>query len=871
MPHYFYEVQETGIQEQTPLPSRKKKIIKYILTGTGSFILFILLCAILIPVLFEGQVKKIFIRELNKNLATAVVVNEDDIDLTIFKNFPSATIVFHNVGIRESLEGSEKNFADAGEISLVFNVRDIIRGNYIIHKIILQDASINLLEDKNGNINYKFWKDSESNTHSEFEVVLEEVMCKNVRFQYKDVKAQQDIVMQVHEAAIQGNFTSELYTLQTDVKVLSEKIGLHNTNYCVNTEMHAAIQLLINNKTNTYTFKKNTIAVGKSEFAVEGSVSQHDVLNINLKVASSKSDIETIFALLPAKYARALSGIESKGNIGFDAAINGVYGKQQYPGIDINFTMKNATLYNSRFKDKLTGVNCSGSYTNGKLHTAKSSSLQVKDLKATYAGQPVSMRLSYTDFTDPYVDLQMNGNIPAAFLLPAANRRIKDASGYIAFHNVSVKGSARNLKSSTGSSPVQGNFSFHEITCTMDKETLKAVSGTAQLKDNEILLQDFKGEIFGSPVTASISLDNWLNAVFISDNSSPLYISGALSCEKVDLKKILDVFDPQEKQNEGAKTSTPSARENSIHMSGGFKCSIGNFVYGKLELKNMTADIKLSEGLIGLNNFTGNTMGGNFNLQTIFRRLGNGNYLLENIGILNNIDIQQLFTELNNFEQTTLTDKNIKGKGTAYIENASLQWDKNFKLLEDKIYVLVNIKVENGELLDYKPLASLSSFVDVNELRHIRFSTLQNQIEISNRVITIPAMLLQSSALDLYISGTHTFDNKIDYQLKLSLADLLAKKFFGKSKNKDNYESDAKGGINIYVSMTGTVDNPVIKYNKREAKQKLEETNPDKPSFIDIFKPDDEPQQKHDLFKKHGEEPASPEDTLEFIDWEEEN
>ncbi|MBC8046082.1 MAG: hypothetical protein H7Y00_04755, partial [Fimbriimonadaceae bacterium] len=387
---------------------------------------------------------------------------------------------------------------------------------------------------------------------------------------------------------------------------------------------------------------------------------------------------------------------------------------------------------------------------------------------------------------------------------------------------------------------------------------------------------NFKAEFFGSVLQASITLNNWLETIFISgpENKPPLNISGNISCDKFDLQKTIATFTSPEKQpapaSPGTITTKKQAANDWMNVSGNIRCAIDDFQYKKLQVKNVKADLKLSPGFIGVNNFTGNSMNGNFNVQTTFRKLASENYLLEIIGILNTIDIQQLFIQLNNFEQTTLTDKNLSGKATAYIENVSIQWDKNYKLIEKNMYALVNVKIENGELINYKPLESLSKFVNIEDLKHIRFSTLQNQIEIKDRVITIPAMDIQTSALDIYVSGTHSFDNTIDYQMQLSLAELMAKKFFGKNKNKDNYENDTQGGINIYVSMTGTVEKPVIQYNKKQVKEKMQDQGIDKPDFLDIFKPDD-PKEKHDLFKpKDNKHETDEDEPIEFIEWEDE-
>ncbi|MBC8173064.1 MAG: hypothetical protein H7X71_04080, partial [Chitinophagales bacterium] len=131
---------QESINQQALPPSRVKKAIRYTLTGLVSFIAVLLLSAVLIPLLFEDSIKRLFIQELNKNLATEVVIDENDIDLTILKHFPNATVVFKNVGIRESIQDSRNNFLHADEISLLFNIRDILKKNYIIQKIIIEKA-----------------------------------------------------------------------------------------------------------------------------------------------------------------------------------------------------------------------------------------------------------------------------------------------------------------------------------------------------------------------------------------------------------------------------------------------------------------------------------------------------------------------------------------------------------------------------------------------------------------------------------------------------------------------------------------------------------------------------------------------------------
>ncbi|MBC8048384.1 MAG: AsmA family protein, partial [Fimbriimonadaceae bacterium] len=590
-------MQETAITSNLPQQPRRRKFLRYTFIGFGAFILFVLFSAILIPLLFEGQVKKIFLKEINKNLATEIVVDEDDIELSILKNFPEATVVFRNVAIRESIKNSKENFLHSDAISLLFNVRDILKGNYVIKKIIVQDADIRLLTDAQGNINYKFWKENESEDSSgDLSVVLEEVKCENINFIYADKKNRQDISMLIKDVTMHGNFTADTYTLKTEGDILSHGIEIRNTKYLIEKELKINTALDVNNVTDTYTFKKGVITVNKNIFEIEGSITDATELALDLEVKSSKADVEALMLLLPGNYASALKNIESKGKITFQSVIEGTYTKQKNPAVTIDFNIDDGTIYHKDFGGRLTDVNCSGTYSNGEKHAAQTSSLKINNLSAKYGKEPVSFKLIYNNFTNPFIDLQLNGNIPASILIASVAENITDAEGYIAFDNVSVKGQIKNFRSDLATEPVQGNFSFHDVACTINKEKIK-INGTAQLENAEMILDNFKAEFFGSVLQASITLNNWLETIFISgsENKPPLNISGNISCDKFDLQKTIATFTSPEKQpvpaSPGNITTKKQATNDWMNVSGNIRCAIDDFQYKKLQVKNVKADL----------------------------------------------------------------------------------------------------------------------------------------------------------------------------------------------------------------------------------------------------------------------------------------
>jgi hypothetical protein len=136
--------------------------------------------------------------------------------------------------------------------------------------------------------------------------------------------------------------------------------------------------------------------------------------------------------------------------------------------------------------------------------------------------------------------------------------------------------------------------------------------------------------------------------------------------------------------------------------------------------------------------------------------------------------------------------------------------------------------IEKGELIQFKPLESLSNYVSLEDLKEVKFSTLENTIEIDNKVITIPAMEIKSSALSVFLSGTHTFEQEINYSIKLLLSELLSNTFRKKNTAINNEFGEVKkdGQIfsTVYLKMTGNTDDPKISFDGLKIKESIQES-----------------------------------------------
>jgi hypothetical protein len=245
--------------------------------------------------------------------------------------------------------------------------------------------------------------------------------------------------------------------------------------------------------------------------------------------------------------------------------------------------------------------------------------------------------------------------------------------------------------------------------------------------------------------------------------------------------------------------------------------------------------------------------------------------MIFNFGMnIDQVNLPVLFRECDNFGQATLTDKNLKGILTADVSLKTV-WNNYTDIDMNQLTGNLDCHILQGELNDFGPVKSLAAFVKISELNHIVFSDLSNQIVIKNKVITIPMMEVQSSALNMMMAGTHTFDNMMDYQIKVNLRKLLAAKFGRKENDNEYIEDNPYEGVNLYLTVTGNVDHPEVKYDKKSVKKKLKNDLADqKQELKDLFGKDKKNKKlKGDDVVKREEKYYDTRKKPEFIDFQE--
>ena len=816
------------------------KILKRIVLIFLFLFLLIVGTLLLIAFAYENEVKDYMIQQLNKNLKTKVIVDSKNIKLSLLKNFPYASLDFKNAVMLESPVGKsvldkkgKRTFLKtdtlftAEDISLQFNIIDILKKNYIVKKIKTENGKVKLRIGMDGSVNWDIWKGNGDTTSSSKETTfnLEKFQLKNIELLYLDYKNNNDISCRVHSGTIAGEFTNKEYNLSVSGDILMNHFNLDSINYLSETPVKLDLNLNVDNEKNSYQFSDALVNISDLKISVNGKyVDSKPSRQVDIYLKGKDMDVQSVLSLLPEKYHKHISDYDSDGEFYCNVHIGGKWDEENSPEMKADFGITKAEITQLSSGVVLKDVHLLGNY----FASSAKSFLEVKNFSASFVNGTVTGNYRIDNFSSPYINTMIKANLPledVRHLLKIDtlwNYPIESLSGDLKL-NMEYKGqlskSGRYRKSDFENMNLTGDMTLESAGMKIKNSTLAfdSINGSFVLNDNDIEVNSFSGKTPKSDFYFKGFLKNIL-AYTLTDDAD-ISLDASFQSGNLDLDEFLL------NQKESTKRDTVYKIKFSPRLNFNFNSEIGHLSFRRFEAENIHGTFQLrNQKLIG-DPISFFTMDGAIKASGMIDNTNDSTLLITCDAKLENINITKLFFQFEDFNQNTITHNHLRGIGTADIQFASV-WKSDLTIDLNRIYVRSNMTIEKGELVNFEPMKDLSKYIAVSELGDIKFSALQNQIEIKEQKIFIPKMDIQSSALNVTMSGTHSFNNDIDYHFKVLMSDVLFTKARKAKKENDEFgvvEDDKEGKTSLFISMTGTVDNPVIKYDKKGVKQNLKE------------------------------------------------
>lgn len=810
--------------------SPMKKFFKRLAIILLAFFALLIGTTALITSFFEGQVGQRITKEINKQLTSELVIQ--GFGLSVIRTFPNVAANLQDVTLMDSRGGA---LLEAREVSLRFGLLSLFGSKIKVHSVVISDGILNIEISPDGQPNYDIFRESAEEPEEESSTIvsLEQARLRNIELSYSDKSIRQEASILVQDATFSGEFSSEQFSLKSQAELNSRFVDLDSLRYLPDKAISYDAVVAVNLKEGSYKLEKVLLKVEDSAYKVDGSIERWETgTYFDLAASSEEAKLEGVFSLLPAEFMKNLEGFTSTGKFGFNAFIKGQYNQKQSPEIRVEFGLQDGKLSNPKLTDPLKDVSFNAVFSNGKFRDNSSSTFTLENFKAYFNRELVEMRLEVANFDDPRIDFYLDGVVPMASAYGMlGNPKITGGEGEVEIKELHLKGAYEDMLSPSRIARVQagGALEFDDVGLSVGEEKLVIDRGELRLDGNRMSVENLRLEGAGSDITFQGAAFNVIPVLFADSLNSQrveLEFEASLTAKQLDIDRLMkfSALTPEEEKEpepvmDSLRTVQIEKRERiSSFLKGSFNADFDNFNYNLIEGRNFTGKLEFGNNIMTIKGKV-EAMGGTFDLDGVTAFEGRPE--LKAKLVAQHINTTEFFRQSENFGQDVLTDKNIKGDLDARIVIFAY-WDEEGNFLMDKLRVLAGIGISQGEILGLKMLESFSSFVNIKDLQHIKFVDMQNFLEVRNRRLYLPATFIRSNALNLTISGEHSFDNEINYNIKVNAGQVLADRFKRHDPGLQPKATRRNGWFNLYYRIIGTLDDYKIQSAKRRVKSDFE-------------------------------------------------
>ena len=838
------------------------KFLKHIFYGLLVFTGLAALAAALIGHYYRDELKKFVKEKINENLASPVDVN--GIDFSVFEKFPNASVSLNEVLAWDAFPGqeSEDTLFYAEKIYFEFNLTDLIRKTYRIRQIEVYKAEINLKWNRKGEYNFKLWKDRDSVNQSSAGLDLESVKFRKCRLTLVNDKIQFRSWYVINKLDFNARIESGHLSFDIRADVPAFAYRSKPFEYATDKSVFVDTQMDILTEKGLIEFKNGKVKLGRVSGNATGTAGYKNGIYL-FSFDADGQDLNDILEILPPAIPEKLKGYEIAGKAGFRLITGNKSGKNWKTTINFEISHADAGHIGS-------GIAVKNLSAAGKLDlSSKTNTLNLESYKGNFAGNGFEGRLRLKNFSHPQIDWQLKGAFDLNRLLGFLDiKNVEDASGSadVDFHITGKFREPGNIRAGEIEKAVtNGRLDIHNMWFTIPEMNMKfgEMNGTFVLDDNDAEVQNLSGIWKGSRFKLDGIIHNLIP--FILFKNQKLYIRANGQFDHIRLENFFS-----DEENPVSRTTYQIPCYLDIEMNS----VIGKLTYRSFEADDIHGVFSVKDCMLKSDNFRFNTSGGRVSGNMTVDNSPDGSMNLKVKGMLDDIDIDELFREFENFGQNTLRYNQIKGKLTAAI-NFYGSWDRNLNPDLGSIDADAIVNIDKGELIRVESLMGIGEYLRKNpvagtvvdtraldeKLQHIRFSRLTNRIIISGKAVHIPEMTILSSAMDINLSGTHYFDNRINYKLNFYLRQLIKQR---KETEFGTIEDDGLG-MRIFMNIGGTVDDPVFEMDKESRKSyKKSKWESEKKEVSEIFK-----NEIRTIFGDNQEKPAAETGERKFeIEWD---
>jgi len=781
-----------------------------------------------IPFLFKDQIKAKIVEAINESVDAKVSFT--DADLSLFNNFPNATVGIEKLVIINKAPFEGDTLVSLGELNLKMSIKELFKGKdepLSIQGISSTNGLVNIIFNKDGigNFDIALKDKKEENAKDEaskpLALKIQNYKIENFTFRYIDQGSKIKMVIDSLNHEGTGDFTNSKLDLATK-STAKVSLDMDKINYMKNVKLTLDAVLGIDLEKSKYTFKENKALINRLPLEFDGFIQMAEKAQIyDLKFKTPTSSFTNFLGLIPSAYAAGLDGVKTTGDFTVNGFAKGELTDTTVPKFNIEIASNNASFQYPNLPKSVQNIVIDTKIIN-----------ETGILNDTYVNlDKLSFRIDQDVFNakaniknitvNPIIDAALKGTINLANLSKAYPIKMdKPLAGILKadvttnFDMASVeKSQYQNIKNA-GTMSLSG-FKYTDE----NNKSMNISTALVEFNPSKINLKQFDATTGKSDISINGVLENFYGFMF---KKQELKGNFNMSSNQLAVDDFMTAGEPAKEE-----TKTPAKPADAMKIPAFLNCTLNakatTVLYDNLKLKDVSGRLLIKDEKATLENFKTNIFGGSIGLNGAVSTKEKVPTFDMNLGF-NQVDIAQTFTQLDMMKKIAPIAGIINGK-----LNSTIKLNGNLDAKE----LTPDLKSISGDLLgqllsttvnakNSTVLNSLTSNVKFLDLNKLNLNDLKMALAFDNGKVNVKPFDIKYQDIKVSVGGTHGFDQSMNYNLKFD----VPAKYLGTEANnliaKMSPADAAKlDNIPINASLTGNFSNPKVSTDMKAAVSNL--------------------------------------------------
>ena len=787
-------------------------------------VLAVLIAAIIIiPIAFKGPLVKKIKQVINENVEATVEFK--DVKLSLFKSFPSVYAEIRNLSVTGKGVFQNDTLVYMESISTNLSLSELIKGEgYQIESFIVHNGNINLITKKNGAVNWDIMasdsgqEEADSDT-DDFSVSLKKLKIDNIQLNYIDESSNIIASLLNINADASGKVKGDITNFEFGGQVGSVMASYDSIKYLSNMALKADSQFELNSESMIVTLGETTLQLNQLPLNVSGTIEMpDDSIGLDLQFKMPKSDFATLLSMVPQSYQSYLEKVKTSGAAGVEGIVKGWYTGENYPGIDINMFVQNATFQYEGTAEKIDNINANGQIIKpqGSLDLLK---VNIPNASAQIEGTPINLKLNIaTPVSDMTFDAALNGEINFTKLSKIIAMDSLEMNGILK-GRMNLKGKMSDVeKQNYDNILADGEITFNDFMMkTPDiTQAIEISKGHVDITNKEIKLTALNAEIGKSDFQLSGSLSNYLQ-YFLRNKT--LNGNFNLASNYLNLDELSGLM--VEKEDVATVSDSIMAFQVPENLNLTFRSQIKKADFNKMNISDINGIITVRNQQVVLQNLDMNLLDGKLTVDGSYKSNTENKPFFDFSINADAFQIQTAYKSSSMIKRYLPIAAKSQGDLSSKIQFKG-QFDEKLNIIPSSLNGNGLLLTNGLQLADASLLDQLKSVIKADKLKNLNIKDISASFTMENGNINMKPFSTQIADQDVSIYGSLSVDRTLDMMLdfKVNKADLSdeVNKMFAIIPGSSNIKT-----IDAGIQIKGDIKDPKISVDLSKVKKQIEE------------------------------------------------